>query len=232
MNIKIYADGANIEQMKQHFKKNYVKGFTTNPSLMKKSGIKNYLEFTYLVAKKFGKMPISIEVFADDLESMEEQAYKIGKISKNIFVKIPITNTKGVYTTDLIKSLSKQKIKTNVTAVFTKEQIRKVSNSIIGNTETIISIFAGRIANTGVDPEPIIKYAVKLNNKRKNIKILWASAREIFNLVQAKRSGCHIITLPNNLLGLYPEFGKNLTKYSLETVREFYKDAKSANYKI
>jgi transaldolase len=229
---KIYADGANLKSILNLNKRNFIKGFTTNPSLMKKSGIKNYKKFCLKVIKNIKKKPVSFEVFSDVVNEIKSQSHKISNFGNNVFVKIPIQNTKGQDLTDLILDLNSQKIKINVTAVFTFNQVRKLISMIKGNTEIIISIFAGRIADTGVDPEPIIKKIVTFCKSKKNIRILWASPREIFNLYQADRCGCHIITLGDDLIDRLKFYKKNLELFSKETSLMFFNDAKKAGYKL
>jgi len=232
MKIKIYADGANEKEILFFNKKSNIAGLTTNPSLMRKSGISNYKNFSIKILKKVKKKPISFEVFADDFESMYIQAKKISSWGDNVFVKIPITNTKGSSCKKLIKTLSEDNIKLNITAIFTKSQINTVFKVLNKSTPAIISIFAGRIADTGRNPVQIIKYANKLFKKNNNHKILWASTREVLNIIQAEEAGADIITIPTNILNKLNLINKNLNIYSLETVREFFKDATAAKYKI
>ncbi len=234
LKIKIYADGADYKSILDFNKKKYIKGLTTNPSLMKKSGIKNYSKFAKKILKKVKSKPISFEVFADDEKGMYRQAKIISKWAKNVYVKIPVTNTKGEGSYNLIKKLSDENIKLNITAIFTYKQVKKVINSLNKNTNSIISIFAGRIADAGTNPELIILKSLKTLKLKKNKKceILWASTRELYNIISAEKIGCHIITVPNNILSKVSLIGKNLNKYSLETVKDFYKDAQSAGYKI
>ena len=233
-NIKIFADGADYKSIVNYNKKFFIKGLTTNPSLMKKSGVKNYADFAKRVLKVVNKKPISFEVFCDDFPGMYEQAKKISSWGKNVYVKIPVTNTKGQGSYDLIKQLSGENIKLNITAIFTEHQIDRVVKSLNPKTRSIISIFAGRIADSGINPEQLIQKSLKLlkNKKNKNCEVLWASTRELYNIVSAKNIGCHIITVPNNILDKLNLFGRNLEKYSLETVKEFYRDAKKAGFKI
>ena len=232
--IKIFADGADYKSIINFNKKSLIKGLTTNPSLMKKSGVKNFSNFAKIVLKKVKVKPISFEVFSDDINEMYRQAKIISKWGKNVYVKIPVTNSKGVGCYNLIKKLSNEKIKLNVTAIFTNQQVTKVINSLNKKSKSIISIFAGRIADTGVNPDLLIRQSLKLIKQKtnKNCEILWASTREIYSITHAEKLGCHIITVPSNILSKLNLFGKNLTKYSLETIRDFYKDAKSAGFKI
>tara|TARA_A100001015_G_C15027918_1_gene731494 strand:- start:1201 stop:1917 length:717 start_codon:yes stop_codon:yes gene_type:complete len=230
--ISIYLDGANIEEISSFAKNNIVKGFTTNPTLMKNAGIKDYLEFTKEACKKSNNKPISFEVFTDDFESMEKEAEKISSIAENVYVKIPITNTKGEFSGDLIKVLSDKGIKLNITAIFTTEQCNNLSKFLNPATETIISLFCGRIADTGRNPEDICRESKKIFSTSDKFRILWASTREIYNIAQAIDYNCDIITVPGNILSKLTNFDKDLELFSLETVKMFYEDAKKAGYKI
>ena len=230
--IKIFADGADFSGIVNYNKKKFIKGLTTNPSLMKKSGVKNYTAFAKKILKIVNKKPISFEVFSDEFEGMYNQAKKIASWGNNVYVKIPVTNTKGQGSYKLIKKLSNENIKLNVTAIFTEAQVKKVINSLNPEVKSIISIFAGRIADTGENPEFLIKKTLKLLKKNKNCEVLWASTRELYNILSASRIGCHIITVPNNILDKLNLFGYNLKNYSLETVKEFYRDAKKAGFVI
>lgn len=230
--IEIYCDGADFSSMKSFYKKSFVKGFTTNPSLMRSSGVRNYEQFSKKILKIINKKSISLEVFSDDLDEMEEQAKKIASWGKNIYVKIPITNTKGKSCLPIIKKLTENDIKVNITAVFTLKQISLIKRFINKDSNVIISVFAGRIADSGIDPSDIIIKSIKMYKKFKGVKILWASTREIYNIFQAGNLGCHIITVPTSMLKKINVIGKNLNMYSLETVKSFYDDAKKSNYKI
>ena len=229
--IKIYLDGANIEAIKLYKKKNFIKGFTTNPSLMRKEAVSNYKNFAKKILK-IEKKNQFLEVFADSLVEMKKQAIEISTWGKNVFVKIPITNTKGVKTYKLINELNSMGIKCNVTAIFTYNQLEEVVNYNKYNVKNILSVFCGRIADTGIDPIPSLKKMKKLIINKKNFQLLWASPREIFNIIQAQKIGCDIITVPYNMLPKIKLFGKNLNKYSLETVKTFYSDAKKSRYQI
>lgn len=231
MNIKIFGDGANLEDMKKAHEEGVVRGFTTNPTLMKKAGIVDYEGFAKEVLKEITDVPISFEVFSDDFESMEKEALLIHSWGGNTNVKIPITNTKGESSIPLIKKLSEQGIPLNITAIFTWEQIKEISKVLNPNINTIISIFAGRIADAGVDPIPLVKKAVKYF-EGKNVQILWASTREVLNIVQADKCGCHIITVTYDLIKKMGSIGKDLTEFSLDTVKMFYNDALSSGFKI
>ncbi len=231
LKVKIFADGADFSSIKSLNNYTYVKGFTTNPSLMRKAGIKDYKKFAIQVLKKI-KKPISFEVFTDNLKDMENQAKEIASWGNNVYVKIPIMNTKKKYTYKIIKNLTERGIKCNITAVFNFDQVKKILKYSSKDTNLIISIFAGRIADVGIDPESLIKRSVNLVRKRKKVEILWASTREIFNVIQAERCKCHIITVPNNILKKYSMIGKNLGLINLDTVKTFYLDAKKSKYKI
>jgi transaldolase len=232
MNIKIFADGADIQEMLAAYQSKSVSGFTTNPTLMKKSGIKDYVSFAKEALANITDMPISFEVFSDELNEMEDQAYKLNELGENVYVKIPVTNTKRDTTYNLIETLTSNGVKVNVTAIFTEEQIENVASSILNKTPSVISIFAGRIANTGIDPEPIMRYAVDITKESPEKEILWASPREALNIVQAERCGCDIITVTPDILSAMKTFGKDLEEFSLETVKMFYDDACSAGFEI
>ena len=232
LNIKIYSDGANVDDMILADKKNSVDGFTTNPTLMAKAGITDYLGFAEEVLSRIKNKSISFEVFSDEINEMYEQAIILKGLGDNVYVKIPVTNTKQEYTYDLVKRLSNEGVKLNVTALFTREHIDKVFDSLNKNIPSIISIFAGRIANAGLDPEPTMIYASELVKNYPEIETLWASSREVFNIFQAERSGTDIITLPPNLISGMKDIGRNLDDYSLDTVKMFYDDSVKAGYKI
>ena len=232
LKIKIFADGADLDSIKILNEKNYIKGFTTNPSLMKKAGIKDYKDFAINLLSEIKNKPISFEVFSDDISEMEKQAEEIASWGENVNVKIPITNTKKEATTELIRKLSSKGIICNITAIFTINQIQDVVEVLDKTTPAILSVFAGRIADTGVDPEKIIKESINLANSKPKSEILWASTRENLNIFQAEKLGCHIITVPHDLLKKISNIGKNLEEFSLETVHSFYDDALSAGYKI
>lgn len=230
--IKLFADGADIASIKKLNKVSYIKGFTTNPSLMRKAGIKDYRKFAKAVLKIVKKKPVSFEVFSDDLEEMEKQAREISSWGRNSYAKIPITNTKGKKTSELIKKLSQSGVKCNVTAVLTLDQVRDVYNSIDKNTDTILSIFSGRIADTGQDPIKIFKSAIKICKNKKKIELLWASTREAYNLYEAEKINADIITIPYSILSKINLYNMNLKKLSLETVKTFYNDAVNAGYNL
>lgn len=232
LNVKIFADGANIETFYDLNKNSLVSGFTTNPSLMKKAGIKDYKNFAKEILSIVTHKPVSFEIFADELSEMEIQALEIGSWGKNVNVKIPITNTKKQSTTSIVKKLLDNNISCNVTAIFTIDQIKKVLEVANMKTKLILSIFSGRIADSGIDPVPLCSEAVSISKNFSNIEILWASTRELLNIFHAENSGCHIITVPDDLLKKISLIGKNLEDYSLETIKMFYNDAKKAGYKI
>lgn len=232
LKVKIYADGADLGSMLKEYKKGIVSGFTTNPSLMKIAGIKSYKEFGKEVLKNIKDMPISFEVFGDDKETMLEEAREIYTWGENVYVKIPVVNTKGELNREVIKELADSNVKLNITAIFTMNQVKDVLESLNKETPAIISIFAGRIADAGVDPIKIVEEAVEIAREYPNVEILWASCRELYNIVQADKIGCHIITVQNSILNKMNLFGKDLTQYSIETVRDFFKDAKSLGFSI
>ena len=231
-NIKICADGAEIESIKKLNSNKFIKGFTTNPSLMKKAGINNYKDFAIKLLSEIKDKPISFEVFSDEIPEMEKQAYEISKWGKNVNVKIPVTNTKKESTAELIRKLSSKGIICNITALFTTDQIKLVYDAIDKSTPSILSVFAGRIADTGVDPSNIMRYSVDLVKSKPRMEILWASTRETLNIFQAEEIGCQIITVPHEILGKLNYLDKNLEDFSLETVKSFYKDSIAAGFKI
>ena len=229
---KIYCDIADIKFIKKFNKKKIVKGFTTNPSLIRKAGAKNYENYSKNILKICKSKPISFEVFGDDYDSMLDQALKIKTWGKNIYVKVPVINSKGKFSGKIINELNKKNIKINVTAVYTSGQTKKILKKINKKTKVIISLFAGRAGDTGKDPIPELKESIKLSKKYKNVEILWASTREPYNFLQAKKIGCHIITTPPNIIEKIEKFGKNLNKLSLETVAGFLNDSKKSNFRI
>jgi len=230
--IKLYADGADLKGMIEVYNEGVVSGFTTNPTLMKKAGVKNYEEFARSAIKAIPDLPISFEVFSDDLEGMEREARKIAGWGKNAYIKIPVTNTKGESTATLVKKLSRDGLKLNVTAILTIEQVKQVAGALSPATPSVVSVFAGRIADTGRDPMPMMKEAAGILKSNTKSELLWASTRELLNLVQAESCGCHIITITNDILKKAPMLGKDLKELSLDTVKMFYNDAQSAGYKI
>ena len=231
-NIKLYADGADMEGMIEEYNKGIASGFTTNPTLMKKAGVKNYDEFAKAVLKAIPDLPISFEVFSDDFSGMEREARKIACWGENVYIKIPVTDTKGESTAPLVKKLSHDGLKLNVTAILTVDQVKTVVKVLSPATPSIVSVFAGRIADTGIDPMPIMKESVKILRSNPKAELLWASTRELLNLIQAESCGCHIITITNDILKKLPLVGKDLHELSLDTVQMFHSDAKAAGYKI
>jgi len=229
---KIFCDIADINLIKQYSKKKIVKGFTTNPSLMRKAGAKNYILYSKKILSFCKKKPISLEVFADDYENIIKQALILNGLGKNVFVKIPVINSKGLFLGKAITELNKKQIKLNITAVYTDFQARKILSCINNKTPVIISIFAGRMADVGKDPLPIFKKSIKLSKKFKNVKILWASTREPYNYIQAKQISCDLITVPPNIINKIENFGSTFNKLTLETVNTFLKDANKSKFKI
>ena len=229
---KIFCDIAELKQIRKFNKKKIVKGFTTNPSLMKKAGAKNYKTYSKEILKICPNKPVSLEVFADDHTNMRIQALKINTWGKNVYVKIPVSNSKGVFMGKLIKELNNLNIKLNITAVYSSKQTKKILNLLNKKSKVIISIFAGRAGDTGKDPIPEFKRSIHLAKKFKNVEILWASVREPYNFIQAKQLGCHIITVPPTTIEKIENFGKSFDKLTKETVKAFYSDAKSAGFKI
>ncbi len=230
--IKLFADGADINDMMAVYKQGLVSGFTTNPSLMRKAGVRDYERFAKEVLKDIRDMPISFEVFADDFADMEREARKIASWGNNVYVKIPVTNTRGESAVELIKKLSWDGLKLNVTAILNAEQVQAVSEALAPSVPSIVSVFAGRIADTGRDPIPIMKESLGILKHNPKAELLWASSRELFNVVQAEMSGCHIITVTNEILKKIPMVGKDLKELSLDTVKMFHSDAAAAGYSI
>lgn len=230
--IKLYADGAEKKTMLDMYEKPCISGFTTNPTLMKKAGIRDYRAFALDILKEITDKPISFEVFADDYEEMERQAKEIQSWGNNVNVKIPVTNTKKEPSYELINRLSESGVQLNVTAVFTLEQIKNVSFALQNSKYSIISVFAGRIADTGLDPVPIMQSALEIMKICPNTELLWASPRELLNLFQADAAGCHIITATNEIIKKLDIIGKDLDEFSLETVKMFYNDANSVGYEL
>jgi len=230
--IKIFADGADIDGMREEYKKGYVSGFTTNPTLMKKAGVVDFEAFAREIAAEITDLPLSFEVFSDDFETMAKEARKIGSWGDNIYIKIPVTNTKGESTTGLIKELSSEGFKLNITAILTIKQVEDVVASFTPGIGAYVSVFAGRIADTGVDPTPIMKETVKMCKDVAGVESLWASTRELLNIFQAQDCGVDIITVTNDILKKLPMVGMDLSELSLDTVKMFHNDAKSLGYKL
>ena len=229
---KIYCDSADYKIIKKYNKYNLVKGFTTNPSLMRLAGAKNYKDYSKKILKICKNKPISFEVFSDDLNSMINQAYLINSWGKNVYVKIPVVNSRGKFTGKVIKELSDKGIKLNITAVYTFEQVKKIYKLLNKNTKSIISIFAGRMSDTGKDPIPVFKSSLNLTKKNKNIMILWASTREAYNFIQAKKLGSNIITMPPKIIDQIKNFGKSYKSLTINTVKNFLIDSKKSRFKI
>lgn len=232
LNVKVFSDGAVLETMLKDLQTGLVTGFTTNPSLMKKAGISSYIGFAKEVLAKITDYPVSFEVFADDLASMEKKAEKIASLGDNVYVKIPVTTSTGESTCPLIQKLSAKGIKLNVTAIFTIEQTQAVVDHLTAGVPAIVSVFAGRIADTGVDPMPIMEEALRICRQKEEVELLWASPRETYNIYQADQLGVDIITCTTDLIAKLPLQGKDLEDYSLETVQMFLKDSTSLGFKI
>lgn len=232
LKVKVYADGADLQSMIEEYERGVVKGFTTNPSLMKSAGVTSYRDFAKSVLKNIKDMPVSFEVFADSKEEMIKEANEIDNWGENVYTKIPVVDTKGIFNGEVIKTLSDANVKVNVTAVFTLEQVENILKSLNKETPAIISIFAGRIADTGANPCDIVKKAVDMSKEYPYVEILWASCRELYNIFQAEDVGCHIITVQNSLLKKNNLLGKDLNEYSIDTVNDFFKDAKSLGFSI
>ena len=232
MKTKIFCDIADFRTIKNFNKQSIVDGFTTNPSLMRLAGAKNYKAYSLKILKVCKKKPISFEVFADDPNEMLKQAYKINTWGRNVYVKIPVVNSKGLFMGQVIKELSRKGIKLNITAVYTYEQTKKIYKNLNKKTKSIISIFAGRMADKGKDPLPIFKKSISLTKKNKNIEILWASTREAFNYIQAKQIQCNIITMPPKIINQIDVFGKSSKSMTIDTVKGFLEDSKKSKFKI
>ena len=232
MKIKIFCDIADYNIIKFYNNKTLVDGFTTNPSLMRLAGAKNYKNYSLKILKACKKKPISFEVFADNFKDMLKQAYEINSWGKNVYVKIPVVNSKGNFTGSVIKELSDKGIKLNITAVYTFEQTKKIYKKLNKKTKSIISIFAGRMADKGKDPLPIFKKSISLTKKNKNIEILWASTREAYNYTQARQINCDIITMPPKVIGQISGFGKSFKSMTLDTVKGFLTDSKKSKFSL
>ena len=232
MKTKIFCDIADIKTIKKFNKKKIVKGFTTNPSLMRKAGAKDYKFYSKKILKICKKKPVSLEVFADQYNGMKMQALQINSWGKNVYVKIPVVNSKGFFTGKIIRELNRKKIKMNITAVYTSRQTQKILKLIDKKTKVIISIFAGRAADIGKDPIPEFKKSISMAKKYKNVEVLWASVREPYNYLQAKQLGCHIITVPPSIIEKIEKFGKKFDQLTIETVKTFLIDSKKSKFKI
>jgi transaldolase len=232
LRVKLFADGAEVSGIKEMARNPMIKGFTTNPTLMRKAGVTDYKAFAKEVLKVVDGRPISFEVFDDELVEMEKQALEVASWGENVNVKIPVTNTKGQFCGDTVERLSRAGVHLNVTAVMTLDQVKRITDRLAPETPAIVSVFAGRIADTGRDPVPMMAEALKILKDKPKAELIWASPRELFNIFQADSIGCHIITATNDILNKLSSVGKDLDVYSLETVQMFYKDASAAGYKI
>jgi transaldolase len=232
LNIKLFADGADLDGIEEIAQNPLIEGFTTNPTLMRKAGVSDYKAFAKNILKIVGNQPVSFEVLADEFIEMEKQALEIASWGDNVNIKIPVTNTKGKFSGPLIKRLSDAGVRLNITALMTLDQVKSVTDNLAPETPAIISVFAGRIADTGRDPMPIMAEAVRIMKAKPKAELIWASPRELLNIFQADAVGCHIITATNDILKKLPLVGKDLDEYSLETVEMFYNDAKNAGYSI
>jgi transaldolase len=232
LKIKLFADGADLDGMIEMASKPYISGLTTNPTLMKKAGVTNYSQFAKDVLGEIKTKPISFEVFSDDLEGIKNQGLKIASWGENVFVKIPITTTKGDSTKSIVRFLTGEGVKVNVTALMTNRQVQHISDALNPNLESYISVFAGRIADTGLDPVGIMKNCLETLSQNKNAQLIWASPRELLNIFQADQIGCHIITATNDILKKLSLIGYDLEKYSLDTVKMFFEDGKESGLNI
>ncbi|MDK9867356.1 transaldolase [Staphylococcus equorum] len=233
LNVEVFADGADIEEMKTAYKNKQVDGFTTNPSLMAKAGVTDYKAFAEEAVREIPDVSISFEVFADDLETMEKEAEILKQYGKNVFVKIPVVNTKGESTISLIKKLSADNVRLNVTAVYTLDQVKEITEAVTEGVPTYVSVFAGRIADTGVDPVPLMKDAAEVTHSKKGVKLLWASCREVINVIQADEVGADIITCPADVVKkVNNNLGRDVNELSVDTVQGFAKDIQSSGLSI
>jgi len=232
LKIKLFADGADLQSMVEMASKPYIQGLTTNPTLMRKAGVSDYVSFAKSVLKEIKDKPISFEVFSDELEEMKIQAEKIASWAENVYVKIPISNTRGESTNSVIEFLGQIGVKVNVTALMTEIQVKEVANALNQDVPSCVSVFAGRIADTGRDPLPIMETSLSILASNPNTELIWASPRELLNVFQANSIGCHIITATNDILAKLALVNKDLTEYSLETVQMFHKDAVSSSFRI
>lgn len=232
LKIKIFSDGADLDSIAEAYQKKFVSGFTTNPTLMAKAGVTNYISFAREMLKIVPDLPVSFEVFSDDFDGMRRQARVLNDLAPNVYVKIPVTNTKQESACPLIRELAKAGVKLNITAILSMRQVREVVSSLNPGVPSIVSVFAGRIADSGRDPVPLMKEALEVNNTVAGAELLWASPREPLNILQAERLGCHIITVTPELLAKAKNFGKSLEDFSLDTVKMFYADATKSGFKI
>jgi len=232
LKVKIFADGADLKVITEMSRNPLIKGFTTNPTLMRKAGIPDYRAFALEAIKIVGPRPISLEVFSDEFGEMEEQALEIASWGRNVYVKVPVTNTRREFAGELIRRLARAGVQLNVTALMTNQQVKDVLSCLSPETNSIISVFAGRVADTGRDPMPQMKEAVSLLKSNPKAELIWASPRELLNIFHAEAIGCHIITVTNDILAKLSLVGKNLDDYSLDTVKMFFNDAASAGFRI
>jgi len=232
LGVKIFADGANVSGMREMYDRSYIKGLTTNPTLMNKAGIKNYKEFAIEVLDFVRDKPISFEVFSDEFSEMERQALTISGWGENVFVKIPVTNTQGKSSADLVKKLTLMGVKVNVTAVMTTQQVEEISEVLNPDVPSYVSIFAGRIADTGRDPVPYIQKSLRILQHLRACEIIWASPRELLNIFQANQAGCHVITATNDILAKLDMVNYSLTQYSLDTVNMFFRDSQLSGFEL
>ncbi|KAA1039079.1 transaldolase [Macrococcus equipercicus] len=232
LKVQVFADGADIEQMKSAYNNKEVDGFTTNPSLMAKAGVTDYKQFALDAVKAIPDASISFEVFADDLDTMRKEAEILKGYGDNVFVKIPVVNTHGESMIPLIKELSAQDVQLNVTAVYTIEQVKEITEAVKEGVPTYVSVFAGRIADTGVDPLPLMKEAEKVCHSKEGVMLLWASCRELYNVIQADEIGCDIITCPGDVVKKIPNIGRDVNELSVDTVKGFAKDIEKSGLKI
>jgi transaldolase len=232
LNIKIFGDGADLEQMLELNRKPYVKGFTTNPTLMRKAGVTDYVGFARRVLEEITDKPISFEVFSDEPGEIHAQAREISSWAPNVYVKVPVTNTRGESTEEVVRALTSSGVQVNVTGILTLPQVEKVTRTLDGGAPSIVSVFAGRVADTGVDPVPHMTKALEITNTVPTTELLWASPRELLNIVQADAIGCDIITVTEDVLAKLPLLGKDLAEYSLDTVAMFYRDAQESGFTL
>lgn len=232
LRVKIFADGADLASIVELVKQDHIRGFTTNPTLMRQAGIEDYEAFAHQLLELVSRHPISFEVFSDDFEEMERQALKITRWAENVYVKIPVTNTAGESSAKLVRRLTEQGVKVNVTALMTPAQVRNAGEWLEGGPHSFVSVFAGRIADSGRDPIPIMAAAVELLQPYPNVELIWASPREVLNVLQADAVGCHVITVTHDLLKKLPTLGRNLDEFSLDTVKMFHDDAKRAGFSL
>jgi transaldolase len=230
LKVKIFADGADLAGMLEMYAKPYIKGFTTNPTLMHKAGLKDYKAFAKEVLARIADRPISFEVFSDEFAEMERQAREIATWGENVYVKVPVTNTRREPAYELVQRLSHEGVKLNITALMTLDQVRAVTDAVRRGAHSCISVFAGRIADTGVDPVPLMTEALAIMRDAQNAELIWASPRELLNIFQADAIGCHIITVTNDILKKLALVGKDLSDYSLETVKMFHEDGQRAGF--